>query len=114
MDAEGELDDRGTPSVSPKRRSYLNVLGSPPACSMQRKRRALPMMPRWAGGTGLVCALSAAKSFAMSSVLALVSPKKFCVWPRRPNNVNRSVAKHCRAFLRMSGRHAWPITHHDR
>ena len=31
------------------------------------------MMPRRAGGTGLVCALSAAKSFAMSSVLAFES-----------------------------------------
>jgi hypothetical protein len=76
MDAEGELDDPGDSICLPQRRLYLNVLGSPPACSMQRKRCALPMMPRWAGGTGLVCALSAAKSFAMSSVVGLRESKE--------------------------------------
>ena len=82
MDAEGELDDPGDSICFAQAPLILERLGIAARLLHATKEVRFADDAEVAGGTGLVCALSAARSFAMSSVLAFVSPKKFCVWPR--------------------------------
>jgi hypothetical protein len=118
MDAEGELDDPGDSICFAQAPLILERLGI--AARLLHATKEVRFADdaevgrrHWPG----VRLERSTKSFAMSSVLAFVSPKKFCVWPRRPNNVNRSVAKHCRRISsdvgpsRMANNAPRPITH---